>query len=263
MSASGPGRQDDQVARSPATGEPIKVILTDAQIEEILRGIAGSQGSALREFLLSRLEHANARAEWSTDDPQTSQSLLRALKILRHLSLADREQGLYSIAQNVGGTPSTTRRYLATLTQVGLVAQSEETLKYELVTTPEPTARGKPTTDGEHTIIALSKNQIEEALRGVAESHGSTLHGFLLARAGRLKQLGAGTPYSPEISRSLLRALLILRFLMESSAQEAPDIATGVGLGYYATRRYLSTLTKVGLVEQIESPLKYRLATGE
>jgi DNA-binding IclR family transcriptional regulator len=65
------------------------------------------------------------------------------------------------------------------------------------------------------------------------------------------------------ISRSLLRALMILRFLfMAAGDQQIYDISTGVRLSHSTTHRYLATLKQVVLVEQSKSR-KYRLAKGE
>jgi predicted transcriptional regulator len=252
--------------------EHVRLALSQAQQEEMLRGIAGPHGGGLPAFLLARvghLEQLSAAEEESTNGPRLSQSLLQALTILRFLSLAGGEQGVYEVARGVEGTPSTTRRYLVTLKQIGLVERSEETYKYRLATAPEKKARRRSSAVGEPVVrIVLCDAQVQEVLRGVAGSHGGGLRGFLLARTGPMEQLGevrdGELPDDSGISRSLLRALMILRFLyLEGGVQQLYAIAPAVGLSHSTTHRYLGTLIQVGLVERIEETREYRLATDE
>ncbi len=247
--------------------EPVRIVLSDGQVEEVLRGLAGVHGGALHEFLLTRagqLGQLSADEEEPWSDPRLSQSVLRGLQILRFLSLDDTEHSLYTIARGVQGTPSTTRRYLATLKQVGLVEQSEPNRKYRLVSTPERVDHGGALSAAEHVEVVLSRSQVEHVLRSAEEARGNELHGFLLARTGYLKQWKSHAwedklPDYREVSRSLLRALMILRFLFqEGGDQQISDVSTGVRLGHSTTHRYLTTLKQVGLVEQSKAR-KYRL----
>jgi hypothetical protein len=234
-------------------------------VEEVLRGLAGVHGGGLHGFLLTRAAHLG---QWSAgkedleSDPALSQSVLRGLHILRFLSLKDTEQSLYAIARGVQGTPSTTRRYLATLKRVGLIEQSEMSREYRLAYTSECTARGGASA-AEQLKVVLSPAQVKHVLRSV-ETRGGASHGFLLAPTGPLKRLKSRAQDDDllddlGVSRSLLRALMILRFLFtEASDQQVYDISTGVGLSHSTTHRYLATLKQVGLVEQSKSR-KYRL----
>jgi predicted transcriptional regulator len=270
MNAPVPPKGEEHGRPSPA-GESVRIVLSDGQVEEVLRGLAGVHGGGLHGFLLTHAGHlgqlSDAEEErWS--DSKLSRSVLRGLHILRYLSLKDNGQSLFAIARGVQGTPSTTRRYLATLKQVGLVEQSEPSRKYRLAYTPERTDHGGASAAAEHVKVVLSREQVEQVLHGVKEARGSELHGFLLARTGHLKKLESHAredelPDDRGVSRSLLRALMILRFLFtEASDQQIYDISIGVRLSHSTTHRYLATLKHVGLVEQSKSR-KYRLPKGE
>jgi DNA-binding transcriptional ArsR family regulator len=261
-----PAREQNQPAQ---VGEPARLVLTDAQVEEVLRGIAGGRQGGLHGFLLaqaSRLEQVNtSREKGVANGRKLSLSLLRALMILRFLAL-EGEQPLCDIAGGVEGTPSTTRRYLTTLKKVGLIEQSEATRTYRLAMTLKKKAHRQPPAMVDSARVALCDVQVEEVLRGIAQTEQGGLRGLLVGRTGRLEQLGPlrdrDLPDDPELSRSLLRALLIIRFLfLAGRTQPLYAIAPGVGLSHSTTHRYLMTLKQVGLVEQIEATQKYRLAS--
>jgi predicted transcriptional regulator len=270
MNAPGPPKEEEH-GRPSRAGEPVRIVLSDGQVEEVLRGLAGVHGGGLHGFLLTRagrLGQLSAEEEDPWSGPGLSQSVLRGLLILHFLSLKDTEQTLYAIARGVQGTPSTTRRYLATLKQVGLVEQSATNRKYRPASTPERADRGDASAATEYIRVVLSRAQVEQVLHSVKEARGSELHGFLLAGTGHLKTLKSharedGLPGDRGISRSLLRALMILRFLfLKAGDQQIYDISTGVRLSHSTTHRYLATLKQVGLVEQSKSR-KYRLPKGE
>ena len=252
-------------------GEPFGLVLSDVQVEEVLRRIAGDREGGLHEFLLtraSRMEQPQTTREEepAAHAPKLSLSVLRALAILRFLSQHDGEQPLYDIARGVQETTSTTHRYLRTFKRISLVEQSETTRKYRLVATDIADHRPRPSTR-RTVMVALSPAQIEEVLEGVVRQSRDRLRGFLIGRKGRLEQLGPlrdrDLPDDREISRSSLRALLIVRFLfLEDGVRPLYAIAPGVGLSPSTTHRYLATLKHVGLVEQIEATQEYRLATG-
>lgn len=192
----------------------------------------------------------------------------RAFAILRFLSFEEGERPLSDIARGVEGTTSTTHRYLTTLKKIGLIDRLDVSRKYLLATAPEKKSRRSPQV-GKFARVALCDGQVEKVLRAVVQEkregrHG--LRGFLVGRTGRLEQLGplrdTDLPDDPGISRSLLRGLLIVRFLfLARSVRPLYAIAPGVGLSPATTHRYLATLKHVRLVEQIEATHKYRLAT--
>jgi DNA-binding transcriptional ArsR family regulator len=249
-------------------GEPVRLVLSSAQVEEVLRGVSGDAGGGLHEFLLThagRLEQLNtAGGQKKGKDPMLHLSLLRALAILRFLSLGDGEKSLYDIARGVEGTPSTTRRYLTTLKKIGLIDQSEETRAYRLAVAPKRKPRRARRGAYVSARVVLCDAQVQAVLRSVVQEGQGGLHGFLVSRTG-LEQLGplrdSELPDDPHISRSLLRALLIVRFLfLEGGVQPLIVIARGVGLSSSTTHRYLATLKQVRLVERIAAH-GYRLAT--
>jgi predicted transcriptional regulator len=261
----------EELGKPSGAGEPVRIVLSNGQVEEVLRGVAGVHGGGLHGFLLARaghLEQLSTEEEEQLSDPKLSQSLLRAFLILRFLSLNDTEQSLYTIAREVQGTPSTTRRYLGTLRQVGLVEQSETNRKYRVASAPLPADDSESATADRRVRVALSRAQVEQVRRSVTDAQRSELRGFLLARTGLLTRLKSPAredelPDDPGVSRSLLRALMILRFLfMEVGDQRISAISTGVGLSHSTIHRYLTTLKQVELVEQSQSR-KYRLARGE
>jgi predicted transcriptional regulator len=268
MSAAGPPKKEEH-GKPSAAEEHVRIVLSDEQLEEVLRAVAGAQGGGLHRFLLARVGHLKplrAGDEESSFYPKLSLSLLRALLILRFLSIDDGEQSLYDITRGVEGSISTTRRYLVTLREVGLVEQSAATRKYHLARIPETTDHSEPSARGERVRIVLSRTQVKDVLRGVTEAKHGELRGFLLARTGPLKKLNPVTedelPDDLGVSRSLLRALMILRFLfLGGGEQQIYTISTGVGLSHSTTHRYLATLKKVGLVEQSETR-EYRLVKG-
>jgi hypothetical protein len=248
---------------------PMTLALSDAQVEEVLRGVAGAREGRLREFLLthaSRMEQLHTTGEEDPAyDPKLSRSLMRALAILRFLSLEGGEQQLCAIARGVKGTTSTTCRYLRTFKKIGLVEQSEETRKYRLAVARKTKTDRTLSVGGRLVKVALNDEQVEEVLRGAVRESRGGLRGFLVGRGGRLEQLGplrAGVlEDDPQISRSLLRALLIVRFLfLENGVRPLYAIAPGVGLRQSTTHRYLATLKHVRLVEQIDATQEYRLA---
>jgi hypothetical protein len=257
-----------------AAGEPFRLALSDAQIEEVLRGADGADGGGLHGFLLARAGRTDqlsmARSEELASEEKLSLSVLRAFAILQFLSFEGEERPVSDIAWGVEGTTSTTHRYLTTLKKIGLIDQLDVSRKYLLATAPDKKTRGAPQV-GKFPRLALSlcDEQVEQVLRAVVQEkregrHG--LRGFLVGRAGRLEQLGPlrdkDLPDDPGISRSLLRGLLIVRFLFLAGAvQPLYAIAPGVGLSPATTHRYLATLKHVRLVEQVEATHKYRLAT--
>jgi hypothetical protein len=234
-----------------------------------LASVAGPREGGLHDFLLvhtSRMERLNtAGAQVQTDHPKLSLSLLRALMILRFLSVEGGGQPLHGIARGVEATTSTTHRYLKTFKRIGLIEQAEGTRAYRLATPRASKTRGQSASRGQPASIALNDEQVEDVLRSITREQRQ-LRGFLVGRAGRLERLGPlrdrNLPDDLEISRSLLRALLILRYLfLKDDVQPLFAIAPAVGLANSTTHRYLATLKHVKLVEQIEATQEYRIAT--
>src|ERR1700730_11652891 len=140
--------------------------------------------------------------------------------------------------------------------------------KYRLASTRQRADDIGPAAGMGRVRVVVSRAQVEQVLSSVTAAQASELRGFLLTRTGPLTKLKSPAredelPDDRGISRSLLRALMILRFLfLEAGDQRIYAISTGVGLSHSTTHRYLATLKQVGMVGQSKSR-KYRLATGE
>jgi hypothetical protein len=133
-----PEEEEGQDAGQPAHGltEGISIALTATQVREVLHGITGEEG--VQEWLLGSLSSEQLRSDAAAigradlPEHQLSQSFLRGLATLRALLPVGTEKGVNQIADELGMTPSTTHRYVATLKYAGLLGQNPETRAYRL-----------------------------------------------------------------------------------------------------------------------------------
>jgi hypothetical protein len=82
------------------------------------------------------------------EDARLSRSLLRGLSILTCFGPGHEERGILELAGQLGMSPSTTHRYVATLVELGLLERSTRSRKYRLAVTPGQTGGGAPAADG-------------------------------------------------------------------------------------------------------------------
>jgi hypothetical protein len=120
-------------------GTLVSLELTKAQVEGIVRASADARGPSLN-LLLSGLITEQAISEGSLEDRycvelesgRLSHSLFRGLLILALFISGEDVRGVVEVARQLGLSPSTTHRYMATLVAFGLLVQDPSTRKYRL-----------------------------------------------------------------------------------------------------------------------------------
>jgi IclR helix-turn-helix domain len=158
-----------------SNGQAISIILSPAQVDQVVR--AAAQGStpsfsALITTTLNTQRLAAARGadiapdgdvaeyefEPGADDgngkgyfptyenARLSRSLLRGLSILTCFGPGKEERGIIELASELGMSPSTTHRYVATLVELGLLERSTRSRKYRLAAAPA--AEAEATSEG-------------------------------------------------------------------------------------------------------------------
>jgi hypothetical protein len=117
----------------------VRLELTKAQVEGIIRATAAAHGPSLN-LLLSGLITEQAISESSLEarycveleSGRLSHSLFRGLLILALFISGEEVRGVVEVARQLGLSPSTTHRYMATLVAFGLLVQDPSTRKYRL-----------------------------------------------------------------------------------------------------------------------------------
>jgi DNA-binding MarR family transcriptional regulator len=112
--------------------EPVRIELTDAQIDRVVRQASGAGNISA---LLSGLQSARNTIQDNQrllDDPRMSRSLLRGLIVVSGFPADGTEIGVIDLAQKIGLGESTTFRYVATLLSVGLIERHPSTRRYRL-----------------------------------------------------------------------------------------------------------------------------------
>lgn len=82
------------------------------------------------------------------EDARLSRSLLRGLSILTCFGPSHEERGILELAGQLGMSPSTTHRYVATLVELGLLERCTRSRKYRLAATPSREGNGAPIGEG-------------------------------------------------------------------------------------------------------------------
>lgn len=134
---------------------------------------------------------------------------------------------------------------------------------------PHPTAPGLFPDGRRHSqahvddsiSITLNRAQVAHVLRQAGQEAGiaATLSG--LADNRKLAQAYASIRETPELSRSLLIGLLVLRCFPEDGASlGVKDIADTIGTKPSNAFRYMATLLAAGLLERDPRTRRYRLA---
>lgn len=129
--------------------EGVSVTLTGAQISHLLREVTGSSGS--RGLLLEQLDDLRTAVDAALANPELGQqkvsiSALRMLGFLCAYAPAGTPKGVLEVAQERRLSPSTTHRYVRTLTEVGLLEQIPGSRKYRIP--PPAEERSAPDDDG-------------------------------------------------------------------------------------------------------------------
>jgi hypothetical protein len=125
---------------------PISIILSPAQVDQIVRAAAQDSTSSFSTLITAALqEHWEEGGEpaggfgylpAADEDGRLSRSLLRGLSILTCFGPDNRERGIIELAGQLGMSPSTTHRYVSTLVELGLLERLPRTRKYRLARVP-------------------------------------------------------------------------------------------------------------------------------
>jgi IclR helix-turn-helix domain len=121
--------------RSPAlrismTKTGISIELSKAQVNEVVRGVAGERGVSDLLRGLQDQQTFSARYRTLADSPRHSRSLLLGLLVLTCFPSDGTELAVTDVAQQIEMSPSTTHRYMTTLLAVGLLEQDPRTRGY-------------------------------------------------------------------------------------------------------------------------------------
>lgn len=129
---------------------------------------------------------------------------------------------------------------------------------------PKPAAQ--PSTpqasDGLDVTVTLTKAQIRRILRLAGEGKAARSRAALLsvgedAWRNNLRQLEHAN--DPGMSRSLLRALLVLTCFSYGSWLKVKEVSDAVGTGMSTTHRYVNTFMAAGILERDPHKRLYRL----
>lgn len=133
-----PAGRSDLGGRDLAAG-PIVIELSRAQVDRVLRDASAAGGPAAALAGLGDLRSALQVASSPTSDSnwhegRLSTSLLRGLLVLSCLPADGGDVAVTEVARTLGLSASTTHRYVATLTEIGLAERDPTSRKYRRVT---------------------------------------------------------------------------------------------------------------------------------
>jgi hypothetical protein len=157
-----------------SNGQTISITLSPAQVDQVVR--AAAQGSTPSfSALISAMNTQRLAAGRAAEDQQApdgeyvaedgqavedgkgyfpvyedarlSRSLLRGLSILTCFGPGHEERGILELAGQLGMSPSTTHRYVATLVELGLLERSTRSRKYRLAVTPAQAGSEAPASE--------------------------------------------------------------------------------------------------------------------
>ena len=127
-----PSGSPSSVGRGALAAGPVRLELTDAQIDRVVRQASGAGNMSV---LLSGLQAARGTIQDNQqllEDPRMSKSLLLGLIVLSGFPADRSEIGVIDLARKIGLGDSTTYRYVATLLSVGLIERDPSTRRYRL-----------------------------------------------------------------------------------------------------------------------------------
>ncbi len=129
----------------------ISIILSPAQVDDVLRAASQSRASSLTALICSALSEPESAAAlvpgeaaenghrrdprqpaFDACDRRLSRSLLRGLAILSCFTVEQPERGILELARELSLSASTTHRYVLTLLEVGLLERSPRSRRYRL-----------------------------------------------------------------------------------------------------------------------------------
>jgi predicted transcriptional regulator len=108
----------------------ISITLSPTQVNEVVHAASQNRTPSISAQITNTL--AGRSESIDSADPRLSRSLLRGLSLLTHFGPDGEPRGIVELAEEVGLSPSTTHRYLATLVEFGLLEQCPKSRKYRL-----------------------------------------------------------------------------------------------------------------------------------
>jgi|HubBroStandDraft_6_1064221.scaffolds.fasta_scaffold678548_1 hypothetical protein len=131
---SGAGRRSRrpvEVGGGSTAGERVRIVLTETQVQEVVRTAADAGNMSL---LLTGLGDVRAAlsAPGQLEDARLSGSLLCGLMILASFPQDGSFMSLKDMSRLTGKSPSTAHRYISTLIAVGLLERDPTTRAYRL-----------------------------------------------------------------------------------------------------------------------------------
>ena len=146
-----------------SNGESISIVLSPAQVDQVVRAAAEGSTPSFSALISTTLDARRLAARGNQgptsgpggdpdtgtdagpdgqnatrgyfptyDDTRLSRSLLRGLSILTCFGPDNEERGIIELANQLGMSPSTTHRYVATLVELGLLERCTRSRKYRL-----------------------------------------------------------------------------------------------------------------------------------
>jgi hypothetical protein len=112
-------------------GRDVSIILSEAQVGQVMREASGSDGSLAGLFApLGDLQAFSLLVAASLEDRRLSHSTLRALLVLAAFPADGTERSLAAVADTLGYGRSTTHRYVTTWMAVGFLEQEPKSRRY-------------------------------------------------------------------------------------------------------------------------------------
>ncbi len=160
-----------------SNGQAISIILSPAQVDQVVRAAAQGSTPSFSALITTTLntqrlaaargadsapagdvaeyeiepdaEDGNGKSYFPTyEDARLSRSLLRGLSILTCFGPGKEERGIIELASELGMSPSTTHRYVATLVELGLLERSTRSRKYRLAAAPVAQVEAEAASEG-------------------------------------------------------------------------------------------------------------------
>jgi hypothetical protein len=139
MTASQVGAGAERRSRRPAEvggeapdGERVRIVLTAAQVDDVVRTAVDGGNMSLLMSGLGDVRAALGEASGQLENPRLSGSLLCGLMILASFPGDGGFMSIKEISRLTGKSPSTAHRYISTLIAVGLLERDPSTRAYRL-----------------------------------------------------------------------------------------------------------------------------------
>jgi hypothetical protein len=121
-----------EVGGQAPDGERVRIVLTGAQVDEVVRTAVDAGNMSLLMSGLGDVRAAFGDASGELENPRLSGSLLCGLMILASFPADGGFMSIKDISRLTGKSPSTAHRYISTLIAVGLLERNPSTRAYRL-----------------------------------------------------------------------------------------------------------------------------------